>query len=76
MKPMKSIIILMFAVLTGLCSCQVAELSSGRHGVGDVAFSIDEARAFFEADYSAFRSLPMEEQNAIKYYLWQLGLYF
>ena len=43
MKPMKSRIILMFAVLTVLCSCQVAELSSGRHGVGDVALSIDEA---------------------------------
>ena len=56
MKPMKSRIILMFAVLTGLCSCQVAELSSGRHGVGDVAFSIDDAREFFEADYSAFRT--------------------
>ena len=56
MKPMKSRIILMFAVLTGLCSCQVAELSSGRHGVGDVAFSIDDAREFFEADFSAFRT--------------------
>ena len=56
MKPMKSRIILMLAVLTGLCSCQVAELSSGRNGVGDVAFSIDEAREFFEADYSAFRT--------------------
>ena len=56
MKPMKSRIILMFAVLTGLCSCQVAELSSGRNGVGDVAFSIDEAREFFETDYSAFRT--------------------
>ena len=56
MKPMKPRIILMLAVLTVLCSCQVAELSSGRHGVGDVAFSIDEARAFFEADFSAFRT--------------------
>ena len=56
MKPMKSRIILILAALTVLCSCQVAELSSGRHGVGDVAFSIDDARAFFEADYSAFRT--------------------
>ena len=56
MKPIKSRIILMLAVLTGLCSCQVAELSSGRHDVGDVSFSIDDAREFFETDYSAFRT--------------------
>lgn len=56
MKPMKSRIILILAALTVLCSCQVAELSSGRHGVGDVSFSIDDAREFFEADYSAFRT--------------------
>ena len=56
MKPMKSRIILILAVLAGLCSCQVAELCSGHHGVGDVAFSIDDAREFFEADFSAFRT--------------------
>ena len=67
MKPMKSRIILMLAVLTGLCSCQVSEFWSGRHGVGDVAFSIDDAREFFEADFSAFWIILFLSQRKKEY---------